>query len=302
MVEYIIYDMVYHSIPIILCVIGGSFAYKANVLNIGLEGMMLSGAFCSILIMHLTRNIFLSITGTLFISLVLGLLFSYFSITLKGNVIVIGTALNMLMIAIAGFVLQIMRSPNINLAFMNINDLKLNIPVIEDIPIIGSLISGHTTITYITIIAIFSLWILMYKTKLGIYVRVVGENDDAAKSLGLKVTYYKYVAVIIGAICAGLAGMNLSLERLGLFTNDMTAGRGFIAIAAIYCGRGNPALCSIYAIAFGLARSLAVNLSIYAGVAAGLFDTIPYIIMIAVLAMSSIVKNKNNMSRCIKMD
>lgn len=302
MFENIIYDMVYHSVPIILCVIGGAFAYKANVLNIGLEGMMLSGAFVSVLTMFLTQNMVLSIVAAIVASLVWGFVFSYFGITLKGNVIVIGTAINMLMVAIAGFVLQLLKTSNITLNFLDISTMKINIPVIEDIPILGSLVSGHTPITYISIVAVIVLWMLMYKTKFGIYVRVVGENEEAAKSLGLKVDFYKYIAVFIGAICAGLAGVNLSLERIGLFTNEMTAGRGFIAVAAIYCGKGNPLLCSVYAIAFGFARSLSVNLSIYAGSAAGLFDTIPYIIMISVLALSSVIKHKNNMSRCIKMD
>ena len=92
--------------------------------------------------------------------------------------------------------------------------------------------------------------------------------------------------------CA-FGGMNLSLERLGLFTNDMVAGRGFIAIAAIYCGQGKPVQSAIYAVLFGLSRSLAVNLSVYAGNAAGLFDCFPYILMIAVLAAASYVKHKN---------
>ena len=302
MFENIIYDTVYHSIPIILCVIGGAFAYKANVLNIGLEGMMLSGAFFSVLAMYLTQNIVLSVVISIVASLVWGFIFSYFGVTLKGNVIVIGTAINMLMVAIAGFILQILKTSNITLSFVNVADFKINIPIIENIPVIGSLISGHTPITYISILMIFVLYALMYKTKFGIYVRVVGENEEATKSLGIKINYYKYMAVLIGAVCAGFAGINLSLERIGLFTNEMTAGRGFIAVAAIYCGKGNPLLCSIYAVVFGLARSLAVNLSIYAGAASGLFDTIPYLIMIVVLVISSVYKHKNNMSRTIKMD
>lgn len=302
MLENMIYDMVYHSIPIILCVIGGAFAYKANVLNIGLEGMMLSGAFVSVLTMFFTKSMALSILLAILASIAWGTLFSFFGVTRKGNVIVIGTAVNMLMVAIAGFSLQVMKTSNITLAFINVSDYKLRIPVIADLPLLGSLISGHTPITYLSIFAVFGLWALMYKTKFGIYVRVVGENEEAAAALGLKINRYKYIAIIIGAVCAGLAGVNLSLERIALFTNDMTAGRGFIAVAAIYCGRGNPIACSLYAVIFGLARSLSINLSVHAGAASGLFDTIPYIIMVAVLAVSSMVKNKNNMNRCIKLD
>ena len=142
----------------------------------------------------------------------------------------------------------------------------------------------------------------MYKTRFGIYVRVVGENEDSAISLGIKTKRYKYAAVLIGAFCCALAGIDLSLERLAMFTNDMTAGRGFIAIAAIYCGQGRPVASALYAILFGVARSLSVNLSVFAGPAAGLFDTIPYIIMVTVLAVVSHVKFRNVKVRGFKME
>lgn len=296
----ILYDTVYHSAPIILCVIGGIFAYKANVLNIALEGMMLIGAFVSTLTAFLTHNIALGVLFAMLAALAFGLVFSVLGVTFKGNVIIIGLALNLLASAIAKFVLVRMNTSNITLSFMNVADLKIHIPVIENIPLLGSILSGHPLITYISFIGIFVMWVLMYKTKFGVYVRVVGENEDAAKSIGLKTDFYKYVSILIGAVCCGLAGANLSTERLGLFTNDMTAGRGFIAIAAIYCGQGSPTLSAMYAVVFGLARALSVNLSIYAGPAAGLFDVIPYVIMVCVLTAVSIVKHKNNKIRGFK--
>lgn len=120
--------------------------------------------------------------------------------------------------------------------------------IIKDIPFIGSILSGHPIITYLAFIMIFLMYVVMYHTKFGIYVRVVGESEEAAKAIGLHTDFYKYAAILIGAVGCALGGMNLSLERLGLFTNDMTAGRGFIAIAAIYCGQGRPVQSSIYAI------------------------------------------------------
>ncbi|NFL36194.1 ABC transporter permease [Clostridium botulinum] len=298
----ILYDTIYHSAPIILCVIGGMFAYKANVLNIALEGMMLNGAFVATLLVFFTDNIPLSIFLAIVTTLIYGLIFSLLGITYKGNVIIVGLAINLIVPAIAGFILQIMGTANINLTNINIADFKINIPIIQDIPLIGNILSGHTPITYLSFIGIIVLTIIMYKTKFGIYVRVVGENEDAAKSLGIKTNVYKYAAVLIGAFCCALAGVNFSLERLGLFTNDMTAGRGFIAIAAIYCGQGKPVASSMYAILFGVARALSVNLSIYAGPIAGLFDTIPYIIMVTVLAVVSAVKYKNVKVRGFKAE
>lgn len=293
LLQSILYDCVYHSAPIILCVLGGMFAYKANVLNIALEGMMLNGAFVSILTYYLTKNMALTLLLTIASTLVYGLIFSFLGVTLGGNVIIIGLAINMISTAVAGFVLVMMSSSNIILPEFDLNTLKIHIPIIKDIPFIGSILSGHPIITYLAFLLIFVMYLVMYHTKFGIYVRVVGESEEAAKAIGLHTNFYKYAAILIGAVGCALGGMNLSLERLGLFTNDMVAGRGFIAIAAIYCGQGRPVQSSGYAILFGLSRALAVNLSVYAGNAAGLFDCFPYILMIAVLAGASYVKHKN---------
>ena len=297
LLSLLIHDAMYHSIPIILCVIGGAFAYKANVLNIALEGFMLNGAFVSVYLIHTTGSVFLGIAGAIVSCLLLGFVFSYMGVTKKGNVIVIGLAINMFVAAFAGFILKLMGTSNIVLNTYSVADMKIQIPVIDKIPLLGALLSGHPFISYLALFLVALTWFLMYKTKLGVYVRVVGENEDAAKSVGIKTNLYKYIGILIGAVTCALAGVNLSFEEMALFTNNMTAGRGFIAIAAIYCGRGNPFISALYAMIFGLARSLAVNLSIYAGPAAGLFDVIPYVTMVVVLAVVSIFKHKSNKER-----
>ncbi len=293
----ILYNTVYHSAPIILCVLGGIFAYKANVLNIALEGMMLIGAFVSTLVALLTQSVGLGVLAAVAASLVFGLIFSVIGVTWKGNVIIAGLAVNLLAASVAAFSLVIMGTSNITLQFLNLSSLKINIPFIREIPVLGPILSGHTVITYLSFLLIAVMWAVMYKTRFGVYVRVVGENEEAAKSIGLKTERYKYAAILIGAACCGLAGANLSTERLGLFTGGMTAGRGFIAIAAIYCGQGSPVLSAAYAILFGLARALSVDLSIYAGSASGLFDIIPYLLMVCVLAVVSVLKRKNSRTR-----
>lgn len=295
----ILYDCLYHAVPILLCVLGGIFAYKANVLNIALEGMMLAGAFVSVLVSFQTGSIVLGYLSAVLVCMVIGLIFAFFGVTCKGNVIVIGLAVNMSIVAIAGFVLQLMNSANIKLDFTNAADFKIDLPIIKNIPFLGDVLSGHTVITYISFLAIIVIWFLMYRTKFGIYVRVVGENEDSAKSLGLNTNKYRYLAILLGSFFCSLAGINLALERMTIFTNNMTAGRGFIAIAAIYCGRGDPLSCSIYAIVFGLARALSVNLSLYAGAAAAVFDVIPYVVMSVVLTVVSMVKYRNRKVRGI---
>jgi simple sugar transport system permease protein len=271
-------------------VLGGIFAYKANVLNIALEGMMMMGAFVSVLVSSLTSSIALGYNCAFAACLLLGCIFYYLGVNKKGNVIIIGLAINMMVPAIAGFILQLMRAPNITLTWLNVNGFKLNIPLLKDIPFLGAIISGHTPISYLAFLLIPVMGVIMYKTRFGVHVRVVGENEDAGASLGLDTDKYKVFAILIGAFCCSLAGINLSLERMALYTNNMTSGRGFIAIAAIYCGRGSPGICALYAVIFGLARSLAVNMGLFAGSAATLFDIIPYVVMTIVLTVVSAVK------------
>lgn len=293
----ILYDTVYHAAPIILCVIGGVFAYQANVLNIALEGMMGIGAFASTLTVYFTNSLVLGLLAGVLAALFFGAIFSVMGVTLRGNVIIIGVALNLLVTAIAGFVMVRMNVANISLSSLNVSDLQIIIPGIDAIPILGPIVSGHPILTYVAFIGIWLMWMLSYRTKFGTYVRVVGENEDAAKSLGLKTNFYKITGILIGALTCGLAGINLSTERLGLYTNNMTAGRGFVAIAAIYCGRGDPLKSSLYAILFGFARSLSINLALYAGPASGLFDVIPYVVMVVVLFVVQISKRRNVRTR-----
>lgn len=294
----ILYDTIYHSAPVILLTIGGVFAYKANVLNIALEGMLLFGAFISAYIIYLTGSMLFGLLGALVLTSVLGLVFSYFGISKKGNVIIVGIAINMLVVAFGSFMLKIEKISTINISqIVSVADQKINIWLIKDIPIFGDVFSGHPLMTYVSFLLIFVMSVVMFKTKFGVYVRVVGENEEAAKSIGINVNKIRYYAIMFGALTSAIAGYNLAVERLALYTNTMSAGRGFIAIAAIYSGRGKPGLSSVYAIIFGLAQALAINLKLYAGPISGLFEAIPYVVMVIVLVIVSIGKLKNKWER-----
>ncbi|MEG1244373.1 MAG: ABC transporter permease, partial [Oscillospiraceae bacterium] len=176
MLNNILYDLVYHSVPIILAVLGGIFAHKVNVLNIGLEGMMLMGAFSSALSVYITGNLWLGILIGVILTLIIGLIFCLFSITLKSNFIITGLGINLFVSMLSSFILKAMGLANINVSnVVNVADLKIHIPFIENIPILGPLLSGHTIITYFSFLMIILASVLMFKTKFGVYVRVVGE-------------------------------------------------------------------------------------------------------------------------------
>ena len=301
LLESILYDTVYHSTPLILAVLGGLFAHKANVLNIGLEGMMLMGAFSATLFVLLTGSLWLGVLISIILTLILGLIFSFFGVTLKSNFIITGLGINLFTSALSAFVLKYMQLANINVSNMiDVAALKIQLPIIKDIPIISSILSGHTFITYISFLMIPLVSLIMFRTKFGVYVRVVGENEEAAKSVGINSNTIRYKAVLIGALLCALAGANLATERMALFTNNMTSGRGFIAIAAIYCGRAMPLKSTVYAIIFGLARSLAINLALFAGPISGLFEMVPYLMIVVVLFVVSAVETSHTRVRGFK--
>lgn len=303
LIHNILYDMLYHSTPLLLAVLGGLFAHKANVLNIGLEGMMLMGAFSSALAVMLTGSIWAGLVIGILATIVLGLVFSYFSVTLKSNFIITGFGINLFVAALSAFMLKYLKLANINVSsIVNVAGLKIHIPWVADLPVLGSILSGHTAITYTSFLLIGITSVLLYHTRFGVYLRVVGENEEAAKSVGIKANAVKYAAVLIGSALCGLAGMELSVTRMALFTNNMTAGRGFIAIAAIYCGRGEPLKCALFAFLFGLAKSLAINLALFAGPISGLFEIVPYLTIVLVLTAVSILQNRNNTIRGFRIE
>ena len=230
------------------------------------------------------------------VCILLGLVFSFLGVTMKGNVIIIGLAINMLVPAVAGFVMKLMSLASIPVKWFATNSIMINIPVISDVPLLGPILSGHPPITYISYALIIVMYLLMYKTKFGIHVRVVGENEDAAINLGLNTNKYKTLAVLIGAGCCGLAGTDLALERLSLYTNNMTAGRGFIAIAAIYCGRGDPLKCTLYALLFSITNAVAEYYSLLVS-ASLLLKVVPYVVMVIVLSVASALNRRNSRTR-----
>ena len=295
-INNIIYQAIVYLSPVLLATLGGIFAYKANVLNISLEGMMMTGAFVSVLTANLTESLPMAYLAAFVACLLLGVIFSALGVTMKGNVIVIGLGINMLVPAVASFVLKIMAIPSVTVPWFKTADIRLQLPFLENVPVLGALLHDHPPITYVSYIMIVVMTILMFRTRFGVHVRVVGENEDAAISLGLKTNMYKTAAVLIGAGCCALAGTNLALERLSLYTNNMTAGRGFIAIAAIYCGRGNPVACTLYAILFSIANALAEYFSLQVS-ASLLLKVVPYVVMVVVLSIASIVNRRKVRAR-----
>lgn len=292
------------STPLVICTLGGIFTHKAGVLNIALEGMMNMGAFGAILFIHFTKSAFWGCLAGIGVAMVFGLIFSLFSITLKSNNIITGLAINMLATSVTAFLLQALFQVRTSLIVTDVVDpskMTIDVPVLRDIPILRDIFNHQTLFTYLSLLLLVVMTLLLYRTRFGTYVRVCGENEDAAKAVGIKVKSVRYAAVLISAVASAFAGINLAVENLGMYTLGMASGRGFICLAAIFCGKGRPLSCSAYALVFGLAKALQIKLTAYVDPAtASLVEALPYLFIIVVMFATALIGLRKNKVRGFK--
>jgi general nucleoside transport system permease protein len=247
--------------PILLAALGGALCARVGIFNVGLEGLILAGAFSAIVGNHFTENIFLALLTAVAVSVLVSLLFGYATIHLKSNPIVAGIAINFLMLGLTTFALRAIF--DVKGAYYN-KDMsglpKVDIPFVEDIPVVGPLISGHSPLVYAAFLAAILLYIFFYRSVTGFRLLAVGKNEAAARSLGLKVTTIQYGAIIMSGVLCGLAGAQLSLGQVTMFTEGMTAGRGFIALVAMMLGQSHPIGIAGSSLLFGLMDALSIRL------------------------------------------
>ena len=166
---------------------------------------------------------------------------------------------------------------------------QVNIPVIKDIPVLGSIISGHNALTYFALLMVFVIWFFLYKTPMGLRMRAVGENPDAASSVGQNVTGIRFLAILLCGVLTGLGGMYLSMGYLTMFVRDMTAGRGFIALAACSMGQATPVGALLSSMIFAFFDGLSNILQVLK-IPSEFIQMLPYLATIAGLTVYSIQK------------
>lgn len=249
------------STPIILPALGGLVTELSGSINVALEGTMLTSAFAGVVVSAYAQNIWLGLLAGIIAGMAFSALLAYFHLYLETNIILAGTALNIMATGGTIFLLYILTGDKGNSSSLASGMVPVvEIPFIKDIPFLGVVLSGHNIFVYIGVVLTFLTYIMLYNTKFGSHLRAVGENPIAAKSLGIRVRRIKFISIVLSGFFASLGGMNLSMAYLSLFQREMTAGRGFIALAAVYLGGKRPWGTYLAAILFGAADALSNQL------------------------------------------
>jgi ABC-type uncharacterized transport system permease subunit len=270
--------------PLILAALGGVFSERSGVFNIGLEGIMLMGAFSAVYFSHLTGNAWIGVIGAMLAGLLISLIHAIVSIKYKADQTISGVAINMLALGLTGFLLTKVfhhgsQSPAVKAL------TYWSIPVLRDIPGIGFLFGPQTPFVYITIILLFVSHFALFKTAWGLRLRSVGEHPRAADTMGVNVYKMRYAGVLISGVLGGLAGASLSIGLLDIFTVNMSAGRGFIAISAMIFGKYTPFGAFFACLLFGFAQAFQINAqTLSVNIPNQFLLMLPYIVTIAVLA------------------
>jgi ABC-type uncharacterized transport system permease subunit len=247
------------STPIILAAIGEDFVESGGILNLGLEGMLLLGAFCSFIAALITGNIYIGLLAGMGAGVVLGVFFGFLVIHLRINQIVAGLGVEIFVIGITSLLYRVLFGSE----FPVVADItaKTPIPFLSTVPYINSIFNQHI-VTYISWVLLPIAWWVLYKTNFGLNVRAVGENPVAADAHGINVYRTRYMTLIFEGVLAGLGGAFLSICDLAFFVFHMTQGRGFIAIAIVMLAKWNPSKLFYGAFLFGVCHSLTFGLQI----------------------------------------
>ncbi|HCS39393.1 MAG TPA: ABC transporter permease [Anaerolineaceae bacterium] len=278
--------MVVRAVPLTLGALSGILCERSGVVNIGIEGMMLTAAFVSTVFASLSHNLWIGVFSGIIAGGFMGLIHAILSIKYKINQIISGTVINIFATGITSY-LSSKFLQKTDYQFLNEPGMfpQVEIPLLSKIPFIGPILFHHNIYVYAMIILVLFLTFLLFKTRWGLRVRAVGEHPKAADTLGINVFKTRYMAVILGGMMAGFAGTYFSLGSSGRFDEVMTAGRGFIGLAAMIFGNYNPIGSMGAGLLFGFFDSLSVKASLLqVPLPSEFLGMVPYLATIIVLA------------------
>ncbi|ACI59624.1 inner-membrane translocator (plasmid) [Rhizobium leguminosarum bv. trifolii WSM2304] len=283
--------------PILLAALAASLCGRVGIFNIALEGQMLLGAFMAVVGSYFTGSAFLGVLIAMLSVVMFTSILAFGSTVFRGDSVIIGISMNLLAAGLTAYLLR--QIFHVSGAFSDpgiVTLRKLRIPGIEHIPVIGWVLSRQTAITYLSWLLVAAVTFFLFRTATGLRLRGVGIDASAAESVGVRPDRYQISTVLFSGVLTGLAGAQLSLGTVGLFAEDMTAGRGWIAVVAVMLGRDHPLLSAIACVVFGVADAVSVQLQAR-GLPSQVSDAVPYVVTLLALAATSLRRTKRNRTR-----
>lgn len=273
--------------PILFAALASSVASKSGITNMALEGIMLFSALFGVIFSAMTGNFAAGLLLTMAAGGVIGLLLAFFVLNLKTDEILAAIAINLM--ATGGTVLLMLavsgdRGSSTSIA--SVSAPKIVIPLIDRIPFLGQVLSGQNLMTYLSLLAVVIMHLFLYKTPLGLKIRAVGENKNAAESVGISSRKIQYIALILSGVLASMGGFFLSGGYMNMFTKDMSAGKGYIALAASAMGGDTPVGGFLVSLLFGAAQALA-NMMQLTDIPHELIQMVPYLTTLVGLGIYS---------------
>ncbi|MGZ6316184.1 MAG: ABC transporter permease [Anaerolineales bacterium] len=269
--------------PYLYAGIGETFGQKSGVLNLGVEGQMLLGAFAAFYVFLITGSLWLGVLAALLVGALMGLAMAFVTVNLHAQQGISGIGFYLFGLGMSDLLFQMLLGK-----VVTINGFaKVNIPVLSAIPGIGDIFFKQSVLVYGAYLLVPIAWFVLNKTTLGLKIRSVGENPDAADSLGVSVARVRYFTIILGGALSGIAGASLSISLLNVFQQNMTSGLGFIAVALVYFGAWRPVGVLIGALLFSMVNSLQLWIQVLGiPVPSDIAVMMPYILTIIVLVVS----------------
>ncbi|HLR83585.1 MAG TPA: ABC transporter permease [Nocardioidaceae bacterium] len=273
-----------YATPLVLGALCGAMCERAGVINVGIEAQFLAGAFFASVAASLAYNAWMGLVGGMAAGVAIAALLGLFAIRYLVNQVVLGVVLVVFATGITGFLLD--QIPGDQMTLLNSPPIldTWTIPGLSEIPVIGEPLFAQNWLVYIMYLAVPFAWFLLFQTRWGLRVRAVGEHPTAADTVGIKVRGRRWQAVLVGGLFAGLGGAYYTVGSTGAFDKDVSAGTGFIALAALIMGRWHPVGAALAALFFGFVSQLQTQLQILAKLPTELLSMTPYLATIIVVA------------------
>lgn len=284
-VTSLLFGAVSLSVPLVFGALGGVIGERAGVVNVAIEGQLLLGAFSAALLSSITGNAFVGLIGAMIGGVLVASVLAAFAIKYLVEQVIVGVVLNVLVTGLTGFLYGALLAPNEAELNTPVRFSRIEIPVLSDIPIIGPVLFNQTFIVYLMFITVAVVAWGLYRTKWGLRLRAVGEHPQAADTVGIRVNPTRFWNVLLAGAIAGIGGAYFTLVSVPQFGKEMTAGLGFIALAAVIFGRWDPIRATLAALLFGFATNLQNLLSILKTPIPGEFMLmLPYVVTLLAVA------------------